>query len=196
MSDAGSNYLLARESISEACPKIASVSCGAHMVNLLAGDLTKIPSLTKFLKRAKEIVKDIRGSKTKVGHYNEEFRRYIEEEVEKGNKVQKSTLGIFSVTRWYGIRDMLYKIRKAKPVLQRLSIKDHVQLDSSVRRTIKDDKFWKKLENVYPIYELLANCKQNYANKLMSIPLWVTYINILFSYRQFGEKFSQPIRCG
>lgn len=159
VSDAGSNYLSARQHISASNPRIFSVTCAAHMVNLLAGDITKLPSLTCILTKSKKIVKEIRGSKTKIGEFREEFKRYAAEEKESGIIVRPVSLGLYSVTRWYGIRDMLYKLRRSKPVLMRLAIKESFELDSTVRRTIKDDRFWLKLENVFPLYSLLAESK-------------------------------------
>lgn len=159
VSDAGSNYLSARQHISSLNPRVFSVTCAAHMVNLLASDLTKLPSLSSLLTKSKKIVKEIRGSKTKIGEFREEFKRYAAEEKESGIVVRPVSLGLYSVTRWYGIRDMLYKLRRSKPVLMRLAIKESFELDSTVRRTIKDDRFWSKVENVFPLYSLLAESK-------------------------------------
>jgi len=162
VSDQGSNYLSARNRINRDHPHILTVNCTAHLLNLLTGDVSKIPSLVKFVTRATAIVKEIKKSKVKLGHYHEEFQRFRKEQAENENSVTAAaavSLTIPCITRWFGIRDMLKKLKQAKPVLIRLSIKEEIDFTVSVRRTLKDDRFWGKLEDIYPLYEALVGGK-------------------------------------
>jgi hypothetical protein len=159
VSDQRSNYLSARNQIS-ANSSIASVSGAAHLINLLAGDITKIPSLQRFIMRLKSIIKEIKGSKVKLGKYCSEFDRWILEEKSKGNDPgQRVTLTLPAVTRWFGIRDMLTKLRRAKTVLLRLSIRDDFDLGLATRSSIMDERFWLQLEAVHPLFMAITDGK-------------------------------------
>jgi hypothetical protein len=160
VSDQGSNYLSARNQISEECPEILSISCAAHMLNLLTGDVSKLPSLQKFISKGKSVVKEIKGSKLRLGEYNAEYDRWLAEETERGSDVRpKVTLSLPSVTRWFGIREMLYKLTRAKPVLRRMSIKDGIGLSQGSRQTLMDEGFWHKLDQIKPLFIGLTDGK-------------------------------------
>jgi hypothetical protein len=160
VSDRGSNYLSARNTIS-INSSILSVNCAAHLLNLLAGDITKLPSLQHFILRAKAIIKEIKGSKVKLGEYNEEFDRWIQEEKRNGREPErKVSLTLPSVTRWFEIRDMLSKLRRAKPILLRLSIREGCDLTFSTRDSVLAESFWNMLGNVHPLFIAITdgNC--------------------------------------
>ncbi|OXA37509.1 hypothetical protein Fcan01_27767 [Folsomia candida] len=127
VSDQGSNFLFARNAIARTS-SILSINCAAHMLNLLASD-------------------------RRLGEYNAEFERYISEEKDKGNNPSSLvSLSIPSPTRWFGIRDMLYKLDRAKPVLMRLSIKDDTDISFGTKKTLRDEAFWSKLLSVRPLF--------------------------------------------
>jgi len=157
VSDQGSNYLAARNRLQRSNPHILSINCAAHMLNLLTGDISKLPSLQTFINRAKAVVREIRKSKIKLGHYHEEYGKLRKEQIENGTVpvAIPVSLTIPSTTRWFGIRDMLYKLTRARPVLIRLSIRQDIDFSTAVRRTLKDDGFWMKLDSVYPLYKSL-----------------------------------------
>jgi hypothetical protein len=160
VSDQGSNYLAARNQIANEMPGILSISCAAHMLNLLTGDITKLPTLQLFIKRGKSVIKEIKGSKTRLGEYNAEYDRWHADEIQNGVHPQpKVSLSLPSVTRWFGIRDMLYKLKRAKPVLLRMSIKDGIGLSTSSRQTLRDESFWHNLDQIFPIYKALTDSK-------------------------------------
>jgi hypothetical protein len=160
VSDQGSNYLAARNQIANEMPGILSISCAAHMLNLLTGDITKLPTLQKFIMRGKAIIKEIKGSKTRLGEYNSEYDRWYADEIQQGFDAQpKVSLSLPSVTRWFGIKDMLYKLTRAKPVLLRMSIKDGIGLSPSSRQILRDENFWLKLDQILPIYKALTDSK-------------------------------------
>ncbi|CAL8122074.1 unnamed protein product [Orchesella dallaii] len=157
VSDRGSNYLNARTRIHNQQPGILSISCAAHALNLLVGDISKLPTIQSHLNQAKNIIKEIKNSKTKLGEYYAEFDRYVDEEKLEGRSHHKVSLSLPSVTRWFGVRDMLHKLKHAKNVLLRLAIKETCLLSSTSKRTIMDTNFWYKLERLYPLYTVLTN---------------------------------------
>lgn len=107
----------------------------------------------------------IKSSKRRLGEYNAEFERYISEEKDKGNNPSSLvSLSIPSPTRWFGIRDMLYKLDRAKPVLMRLSIKDDTDISFGTKKTLRDEAFWSKLLSVRPLFLAITDGNTIYFN--------------------------------
>jgi len=141
---------------------LLSVSCAAHLFNLLVGEISKLPNLQKTLNKAKSIVKEFKGSKSKLGEYLKEYERWTDEEKGKGNKPAKPVmLTLPSITRWFAIRDLLYKLLRAKPVLLRLAIREDFNLSQCTRSAIKDDNFWDRMKSIFPLYKALTDGKPN-----------------------------------
>ncbi|OXA46208.1 hypothetical protein Fcan01_19280 [Folsomia candida] len=157
VTDQGSNFVRARRVISNE-ETILSINCGAHMPNLLAEDISKIPSINRFLKKSTNVVKEIKKSKLKLARYYDEYQKWIDDERVKGNTPKsRVTLTLPSKSRWYGIRDMFHKLLRARPVLERLSILHEIDFTSSTRMALKDDSFWTKLEHVAPLFRAISD---------------------------------------
>lgn len=145
LTDNGRNMTAAQDVVTLKYPHIIRVNCAAHILNLLVNDLCKLESVNSFLKAAKEVVKEILGSKYKLGRYHEEWERFIADEKQKGRSSTKVSLCLPAETRWFGVRDMLNKLKRAKLVLQRLAIDTDVCISSSTKIYVLDEGFWEKL---------------------------------------------------
>ncbi len=158
ISDQGSGYKQARDQIQlETGGKILSITCAAHLINLLAGDFCKLPSVQNIIVPAKSIVKEIKGSKLKIGEYHAEYTKYIMDQKENNRTVTRVSLTLPSVTRWYGIRDMFEKLLLSRPVLERMAISVDGRLTNQIRAKIKDDNLWQRIEQVSPIIMSLTD---------------------------------------
>lgn len=158
VSDQGSGYKQARDKIQqESGEKILSVTCSAHLLNLLTGDFCKLSSVRNTIMNAKKVVKEIRGSKLKIGEYDDEYCKWIDEEKLKGRTHRRISLSLPAVTRWFGVRDMLEKLLRAKPVLERMSINPQSRLTYEIKQLIKSDGFWEKTKLIYLVIEKLTD---------------------------------------
>lgn len=159
VSDQGSNYLAARNEIQNQQHGVLSINCTAHLINLVAGDFARLPSVQKNITRAKDVVKEIRVGKRKLATYMETFQQFKKEQEENGgNKVRILCLSLPCVTRWFGIRILLGKIVNARPVLERMVLApinasaQEIDLSLKTKNTIKSDTFWKKSQDLLEVF--------------------------------------------
>lgn len=69
VSDRGSNYLKARNDIANSNKNIVSIHCTPHLLNNLAEDITKIPSICGVINNVKKIINEIKKSKNTIQEY-------------------------------------------------------------------------------------------------------------------------------
>ena len=56
--------------------------------------------------------------------------------------MRKLSLCIPVATRWYAISDMMYRLLRNRPVLERMSIDRDSDLSRQCKTIIKSDQFW------------------------------------------------------
>lgn len=132
--------------ISAENPSIISINCAAHTLNLLIQDICRLNTAHLLINNGKVIIKEILKSKTSKGRYIDEWNKYVAVEKAKGNYVRKLLLCIPVATRWYAISDMMYRLLRNRPVLERMSIDKDSDLSRQCKTIIKSDQFWTEVQ--------------------------------------------------
>lgn len=147
-SDNENTMVNAKKIVRDRYNHIFSIGCTAHLINLIAKDLGKLPTFSGPVNSTVRIMKEIKLSKTKHGRWDKEWEKHAEE---KGIPVRKRSLALPVSVRWYSYRDHVKRFVEAKQVLRRMEADDVLE-SSSDSRKIRDDRFWQNLERVrkYP----------------------------------------------
>lgn len=139
VTDGTANMMAAHKLVAEDYPRIQSIRCASHTLNLLAKDIEKLHTAMDHLSHCKEIIKVF-----KLQHIPSAVLRRIQKE----KKIEK-TLILPSPTRWGSVTNVMQRMQINRVALQLAAIEDSVAplLDKSVRRNIMDnDIFWQKNE--------------------------------------------------
>ena len=137
VTDGAANMMAAHALVREKHPKIQSIRCTSHTLNLLAKDIEKLPTLSEHINRCKEIVKVF-----KYQHAPAAVLRRIQKE-----KSITKTIMMPSPTRWGSICDVMDRLQLNRSALQTAAIDDKLSstLVKSVRADImNDDIFWQR----------------------------------------------------
>ncbi|KAJ4925101.1 hypothetical protein JOQ06_017838 [Pogonophryne albipinna] len=124
VTDNAANMKVAWAHVEETYPHITTIGCAAHTLNLLLKDIMALKTMDTLYKRAKQIVKYVKGKQVASA-------TYLSKQKEKN---MSTTLKLPSITRWGGIVIMYDSLLEGKESLQEMAI--------SQTAGMLDDVFW------------------------------------------------------
>lgn len=179
VTDNGSNMKAAWDIITDKYPSITAFGCFAHGMNLVMNDIMNLQTMQNILKKAKRVVKHIKGTHILSSSFKMKQN-------EKIGKNKATTLKLPSKTRWNGVVIMFESLENGKESLQEIAIMKDINMDKDIRRSILDnDVFWVQLQNSLKILKpiALAITKSESDDALLSdaLELWSNAENAVTS---------------
>ncbi|KAE8738994.1 hypothetical protein FOCC_FOCC015516 [Frankliniella occidentalis] len=115
---------------------IYTIGCGAHCLNLLFKDITKLPVFRDLISSAKDVVKIRKHRQLNAIFKSKQKLNYGE---------SASALVLPSPTRFGGSYLMLVSLQKNKVALGETVLTDATEVPAAVKTTVLDDAFWEKM---------------------------------------------------
>jgi hypothetical protein len=146
VTDNAANMNAAWSKVEESCPHITPIDCAAHALNLLLKDTMALKTMDALYKRAKEMVRYVKG-------YRGVAVIYLNNQSEKS---KSTTLKLPSNARRGGVV-MFDSLLEGKESLQEMSISQSADLDSPINRILLDDVFWERVVSQPEITETCSS---------------------------------------
>ncbi|XP_033988379.1 uncharacterized protein LOC117484064 [Trematomus bernacchii] len=138
VTDNAANMKVAWAHVEETYPHITTIGCAAHTLNLLLKDIMALKTMDTLYKRAKQIVKYVKGKQVASA-------TYLSKQKEKN---MSTTLKLPSITRWGGVVIMYDSLLEGKESLQEMAI--------SQTAGMLDDVFWEGVSSSLKILKPIA----------------------------------------
>ena len=146
VTDNAANMKVAWAHVEETYPQITTIGCAAHTLNLLLKDIMALKTMDTLNKRAKQVVKYVKGKQVASA-------TYLSKQKEKN---KSTTLKLPSVTRWGGVVIMFDSLLEGKESLQEMAISQSAGIDSDIKKVILDDVFWERVSSSQKILKPIA----------------------------------------
>lgn len=132
-------------------PNIFFLGCVAHSLNLLIGDIMKVPWSANILKRAKEIVLYFRSHQIPMAI----LRRH-----QLATYKHRRSLKLPAKTRWGSsatcLNSVLQNQLALKLTITEITHNNHEKLPDLINNTVMDEAFWKEIESLLLILDKLV----------------------------------------
>lgn len=132
VTDNAANMKVAWAHVEETFPHITTIGCAAHTLNLLLKDIMALKTMDALYKRAKQVVKYVKGKQVASA-------TYLSKQKEKN---KSTTLKLPSITRWGGVVIMYDSLLDGKESLQEMAISQTAGIESDIKKVMLDDVFW------------------------------------------------------
>jgi hypothetical protein len=131
VTDNAANMKAAWSKVEKSYPHITPIGCAAHALNLLLRDIMALKTKETLYKRAKEMVRYVKGQQVIAAIY-------LTKQCEKN---KSTTLKLPSNTRWGGVVIVFNSLLEGKEYLQEVAISQSADMDSPIKRIVLDDVF-------------------------------------------------------
>ena len=112
--------------VEEPSPHITPIGCAAHALNLLLKDIMALKRMGTLYKRAKEMVRYVKGHQVIAAIYL----------TKQSEKNKSTTLKLPSNTRWCCVVIMFDSLLEGKESLQEMAISQSADMDSPIKRIL------------------------------------------------------------
>lgn len=146
VTDNAPNMKVAWAHVEETYPHITTIGCAAHSLNLLLKDIIALKTMDTLHKRAKQVVKYVKGKHVASA-------TYLSKQKEKN---KSTTLKLPSITRWGGVVIMYDSLLEGKETLQEMAISQTAAIESDIKRILLDDVFWERVTSSLRILKPIA----------------------------------------
>ena len=146
VTDNAPNMKVAWAHMEETYPHITTIGCAAHTLNLLLKDIIALRTMDTLHKRAKQVVKYVKGKQVASA-------TYLSKQKEKN---KSTTLKLPSITRWGGVVIMFDSLLEGKESLQEMAISQTAGIESDIKRILLDDVFWERVTSSLRILKPIA----------------------------------------
>ena len=124
VTDNAANMKAAWSKVEESYPHITPIGCAAHALNLLLKDIMALKTMDTLYKRAKEMVRYVKGHQVIAAIYL----------TKQSEKNKSTTLKLPSNTRWGGVI-MFDSLLEGNESLQEMAIPQSADMDSPIKRS-------------------------------------------------------------
>ena len=118
--------------VEESYPHITPIGCAAQALNLLLNDIMELKTMDTLYKRAKEMVRYVKGHPVIAAIYL----------TKQGETNKNTACKLPSNSRWGGVVIMFDSLLEGKESLQEMTISQSADMDSPIKRIFLDDVFW------------------------------------------------------
>lgn len=148
ITDNAANMKSAWTYISERHPHISCVGCISHTLNLLNGDIIKLPKIKDTINKVLSVIKFVKRKTTLLAVFEKI-------QIEKYGKIV-CTLKLPSKTRWNGNVIALQSYVLNREALELLAISHNINIEQDVKSIILDESIWILVQEILKILEPIS----------------------------------------